>query len=79
MSPGVCVQTETVLRQSLLERVTPVLMINKMDRGIFEVQLSAEEMYQKLCRIIESVNVILATYGGEECIMGDIMVSYTNS
>ena len=67
-------QTETVLRQALAERIRPVLMINKLDRGIFEVQLSPEELYLRLRRIVESVNVIIATYGGEDGPMGDIMV-----
>lgn len=71
---GVCVQTETVLRQALTERIKPVLMINKMDRAIFEVQLTTEEIYRSVSRIIESVNVILATYGGEAGVMGDIML-----
>ena len=67
-------QTETVLRQALMERIKPVLMINKLDRGIFEKQLDGEELYQNLMRIVESVNVILATYGGDDTVMGDLTV-----
>ena len=67
-------QTETVLRQALMERIKPVLMINKLDRGVFEKQLGAEELYQSLMRIVENVNVILATYGGDETVMGDLTV-----
>jgi elongation factor 2 len=59
---GVCVQTETVLRQALTEKIKPVLMINKVDRGILELQVSGEEMYQRFLRVIESVNVVVSTY-----------------
>jgi len=72
---GVCVQTETVLRQAIAERVKPVLMVNKVDRALLELQLPAEELYQAFCRAIESVNVIVATYNDEA--LGDIQVHPT--
>lgn len=70
-----CVQTETVLRQAIAERIKPVLMMNKMDRALLELQLEAEELYQTFQRIVESVNVIICTYGDMEGgPMGNIMV-----
>jgi elongation factor 2 len=43
---GVCVQTETVLRQSLGEKIKPVVIINKVDRALLELQLTKEDLYQ---------------------------------
>jgi elongation factor 2 len=69
---GVSVQTETVLRQALTERIVPVITINKLDRAFLELQLEGEAMYQKFVREIELVNVIIATYRDEK--MGDTQV-----
>lgn len=55
---GVRVQTETVLRQALGERVKPVLVVNKMDRCFLELHLDAEEAYLTFQRVVESANVI---------------------
>ncbi len=63
---GVCVQTETVLRQALGEKIKPVLMINKIDRGILELQVDGETMYQNFQRVIENANVIIATYEADD-------------
>jgi elongation factor 2 len=59
---GVAVQTGTVLRQAMAERVKPVLMVNKVDRALLELQLSGEEIYQNMVRAIENVNIIIESY-----------------
>ncbi|CAO2166341.1 unnamed protein product [Urochloa humidicola] len=69
---GVCVQTETVLRQALGERIRPVLTVNKMDRCFLELQVEGEEAYQTFSRVIENANVIMATY--EDKLLGDVQV-----
>lgn len=74
---GVCVQTETVLRQAIAERIKPVVFMNKMDRALLELQLAQEDLYQTFQRIVESINVIVATYAPEDGPMGDIMVEPT--
>jgi len=71
---GVCVQTETVLRQAIAERIKPVLFMNKMDRALLELQLEQEELYQTFQRIVENVNVIIATYNDDDGPMGILRV-----
>ncbi|XP_078484881.1 translation elongation factor 2-like [Ciona intestinalis] len=71
---GVCVQTETVLRQAISERIRPIVFMNKMDRALLELQLEKEDLYQTFQRIVESVNVIVATYAVEDGPMGNIMI-----
>merc|ERR1712157_343778 len=60
------------LRQAIGERVKPVLMVNKVDRALLELQLSGEDLYQAFCRAIESVNVIVSMYNNET--LGDTQV-----
>merc|ERR1711957_39925 len=69
---GCAVQTETVLRQSLQERVLPCLFVNKVDRCILELQMEPEDMYSRFRKAVEDVNVIIATYNDE--LMGDTQV-----
>jgi len=62
----VMVQTETVTRQALEERVRPVLFINKVDRLIRELKLSPQEVQEKLSRIIRDFNNLIDLYGEPE-------------
>ncbi|PKI82412.1 translation elongation factor 2 [Malassezia vespertilionis] len=69
---GVCVQTETVLRQALGERIKPVVCLNKVDRALLELQVGKEDLYQSFSRTIESVNVVIATYN--DPVLGETQV-----
>jgi len=75
---GVCVQTETVLRQAIAERIRPVLFMNKMDRALLELQLDQEDLYLTFQRVVENVNVIIATYADDDGPMGIVRVDPCN-
>jgi len=62
----VMVQTETVTRQALQERVKPVLFINKVDRLIRELKLNLDEIQKKLIRIINDFNNLIELYGEKD-------------
>lgn len=70
-----CVQTETVLRQAIAERIKPILFMNKMDRALLELQLESEDLYQTFQRIVENVNIIIATYSDDSGPMGEVQVN----
>jgi len=73
---GVCVQTETVLRQAIQERIRPILFLNKLDRIFLELQSDLEKCYKSLSNSIESVNVICSTYKDEK--LGNIELTPNN-
>jgi elongation factor 2 len=62
----VMVQTETVTRQALEERVRPVLFINKVDRLIKELRLTSDRIQEKLGRIIQEFNNLIAMFAEKE-------------
>lgn len=62
----VMVQTETVTRQALRERVRPVLYINKIDRLIKELRLTPDQIRSKLGRIIDQFNNLIEMYAEPE-------------
>ena len=62
----IMVQTETVTRQALEERVRPVLYINKIDRLIKELRLSSEQIQERIGRIITEFNRLVELYAEPE-------------
>ena len=49
-----------------------MLVVNKMDRCFLELQQDGEEAYQIYLRVVESANVLMATYTDEA--LGDTQV-----
>ena len=62
----VMVQTETVTRQAVEERVRPVLYINKIDRLIKELKLTPEQIQERIGRIISEFNRLIEIYAEPE-------------
>lgn len=57
---GVRVQTETVLRQAIGERVALVLVLNKVDRLISELKFTPLQVAERLFAIVAQVNGLIA-------------------
>uniref|UniRef100_A0A0R3WLW5 Tr-type G domain-containing protein n=1 Tax=Hydatigena taeniaeformis TaxID=6205 RepID=A0A0R3WLW5_HYDTA len=60
VAEGVCPQTRAVLRQAWNERLTLILVLNKIDRLFLQLGLSPIQVYDKLLRVLEQVNSVLA-------------------
>lgn len=63
---GIMPQTETVVRQALKEKVRPLLFINKVDRLINELQVTPEQMQERLARIIAKFNDMIRKFAADE-------------
>jgi ribosome assembly protein 1 len=59
---GVCSQTVTVLRQTWIEKLKPLLVINKIDRLITELKMTPGEAYIHLSKLLEQVNAVLGSF-----------------
>lgn len=69
---GVCSQTVTVLRQTWVEKLKPILVINKMDRLITEWKLSPSEAYTHLSKLLEQVNAVMGSFSLGERMEDDL-------
>jgi ribosome assembly protein 1 len=59
---GVCSQTVTVLRQCWIDKLKPILVLNKIDRLITELRLSPAEAYLHLSKVVEQVNSVIGSF-----------------
>ncbi|KAF8191033.1 hypothetical protein K438DRAFT_1907099 [Mycena galopus ATCC 62051] len=73
ITQGVGVQIETLLHQTLAERVKPVLALNKLDCALLDPKISKEELYQTVLCTIDNFNVLISTYS--DAALGDFHVS----
>jgi ribosome assembly protein 1 len=58
---GVCSQTESVIKQAWDEKIRCVLVLNKIDRLITEIQLEPLEAYLHLNNLLEKVNSLMGS------------------
>ncbi|KAH9492469.1 Elongation factor-like GTPase 1 [Bulinus truncatus] len=56
---GVCPQTQAVLRQAWIENIRPVLVLNKIDRLICQLQMDPTEAFYHLIQILEQMNLFI--------------------
>ncbi|OMJ23060.1 Ribosome assembly protein 1 [Smittium culicis] len=59
---GVCTQTINVLRQAWIEKVSSILVINKIDRLISHLKMTPNEAYIHIQHLIQQVNAVLAGF-----------------
>ncbi|CAG9790922.1 unnamed protein product [Diatraea saccharalis] len=57
---GVCPQTRLALKQAYAENIRAVLVLNKIDRLILEMQYTPLDAYVHLTQVMEQVNAVMA-------------------
>lgn len=70
---GVCSQTVTVLRQVWIEKLRPLLVINKIDRLVTELKMTPTEAYNHLGRVLEAVNAVIGGFFQGERMEDDLL------
>lgn len=56
---------DTILRQTVHEKIKPVLFINKIDRCINEYKLEGEALYEIFLNVIDNANAAISIYQSE--------------
>ena len=61
-----------MLRQAWQDRLTPILVINKVDRLVTELKLAPVEAYHHLSQLIEQVNAVMGNLFAGDRIEDDL-------
>lgn len=64
---GVCVQTKEAIKQAFEEGVKMVLLLNKFDKLIVELQKEVSDIFHYVLRVIEDCNAYIADLVRAEC------------
>ncbi|KAH9997844.1 P-loop containing nucleoside triphosphate hydrolase protein [Russula vinacea] len=69
---GVSSQTVSVLRQAWVDRLRPILVINKLDRLVTELKQTPMEAYHHLSQLIEQANAVMGSFFAGERMEDDL-------
>ncbi|NHJ14421.1 MAG: GTP-binding protein [Candidatus Thorarchaeota archaeon] len=75
---GLMVQTETVTRQAMKDRVRPILFVNKVDRLITERRLGSRKVADDINKTVREFNAMLGKYLDDD-LLERWEVSFTKS
>ncbi|CAB3386078.1 Hypothetical predicted protein [Cloeon dipterum] len=65
---GVCPQTKVCIQQAWTENLKPVLVLNKIDRLVYEMKLHPLDAYVHLTQVLEQVNAVMGELFASEAI-----------
>ena len=66
VAEGVMMSTERMIQHICQQRIPITLCLNKIDRLIIELKLPPEDAYYKIKQVIDEVNALIKTHGGED-------------
>ncbi|KAJ8980728.1 hypothetical protein NQ317_019223 [Molorchus minor] len=69
---GVCAQTRESIKKAFEEKAKMILVVNKFDKVILELQKDIEDIFQCILRVIEDCNAIVAELYQYEYLNNDV-------
>lgn len=70
---GVCAQTRTILQQAYNEGLSPILLLNKIDRLILERNMTTTDAEEHLRRVLEQVNAVVGNIFASHVLSAEVL------